>query len=142
QVVLGSNLQSRVRDSLGQSVWATLKMFGPFGAPGDPNPRRNLPGAPALNAWQALPFYVGLLFALWRIRRPSYALILIGLVGLVLPGVFTQHAPHFHRILAATAPTALLCAIGLDQLWQWRPVTNGAHSWSVILWQLHWASLL
>jgi hypothetical protein len=104
--------------SLWANLWATAKMFNPLGNPGDLDPRRNLPGAPALSPWLALPFFVGLLVALGRVRRPTYSLILIGLVGLLLPGVVTEYAPHFHRVLGASAPVALLCGLGLAWLWQ------------------------
>lgn len=106
------------------ALWATAKMFGPFGSPGDLDPRRNIPGAPALNIWQGIPFYLGLLVALWQSRRlwrsegVVMALPLIGLVGLLLPGVISEYAPHFHRILGAAAPVALLCGIGLDAIWR------------------------
>lgn len=104
--------------SFAAMVWATAQMFGPFGAPGDLDPRRNLPGAPALNLWLAIPFYLGLVIALRRSRQPAFSMMLIGLFGLLLPGVFSEYAPHFHRILGAAAPTALLCGLGLD--WFWR----------------------
>ena len=42
----------------------------------------------------------------------------MGLAGLLLPGVFSEHAPHFHRILGVAAPPLLLAGIGLDWLWQ------------------------
>jgi hypothetical protein len=58
----------------------------------------------------------GLLLALWRLRNPAYTTVLVGLVGLLLPGVFSEYAPHYHRILGATAPTALLCGLGLDAM--------------------------
>jgi len=84
------------------NVWATLKMFGPLGEPGDLDPRRNLPGAPAINIWLTIPFYLGLVTALWHLIRsswnPAYAIILLGLIGLVAPGIFSEYAPHFHRI--------------------------------------------
>ncbi|MFZ2359770.1 MAG: hypothetical protein WA040_10550, partial [Anaerolineae bacterium] len=83
---------------LAANIWATLRMFGP-GQTGDLDPRRNLPGAPALNLWQAIPFYLGLGLTLWRIRRPVYALPVVGLAGLLLPGVLSEYAPHFHRVL-------------------------------------------
>lgn len=99
------------------NVWATTQMYNAWGQGGDHDPRRNLPGAPALNGWLALPFYLGLLLALWRRLRLTYLIMLSGLIGLLLPGVFSEYAPHFHRILGAAAPTALLCAVGLDGLW-------------------------
>ncbi len=119
------------------SIWATAKMYGPVGEPGDLDPRRNLPGAPALSFWFALPFFVGLGLALWRFWHATNALILIGLVGLLAPGVVSEYAPHFHRILGAAAPTALLCALGLDWLWRRR-------EWRPIAWRLHvgqWATI-
>ena len=109
------------------NIIATAKMFIPFGETGDLDPRRNLPGAPALNLWLALPFFWGLIVALWRIRNPAYGLIIVGLVGLLLPGVFSEYAPHFHRILGAAAPTALLVGLGLVGLGQM--VGKGFQRW-------------
>ncbi len=126
QIAVVGEGEAAATASVWQTSWATARMFGPFGAPGDLDPRRNLPGAPALNLWLALPFYLGLGLALWRIRRPAYTIILIGLIGLVLPGVFSEYAPHFHRILGAAAPTALLCGLGLDWLWQRRAFFRAA----------------
>ncbi len=100
-----------------QNTWATAKMFWPFGATGDLDPRRNLPGAPALSLWLAVPFWIGLGMAVWRIRQPAYGLLVVGLAGLVLPGLVSEYAPHFHRILGAAAPTALLVALPLAWLW-------------------------
>lgn len=118
QLAIVGETTSPADSSLLHNLWATAAMFGPFGAVGDLDPRRNLPGAAALNAWQALPFYLGLALALWRIRRPAYTIAVAGLVGLLLPGVVSEYAPHFHRVLGAAAPAALLCGIGLDWLGQ------------------------
>jgi hypothetical protein len=117
QIVVGGAGEAAASASLGEMVWATAKMFGPFGAPGDQDPRRNLPGAPALNFWLALPFYLGWVIALFRLRWPAYLILLVSLIGLLLPGVFTEYAPHFHRVVGASAPVALICAVGLDWLW-------------------------
>ena len=118
QLAIVGETGSPADSSVGRNVWATVKMFAPFGATGDLDPRRNLPGAPALNLWQAIPFTIGLAAALLRVRRPAYAIVLLGLAGLLLPGIFSEYAPHFHRVLGAAAPVALLCGIGLDWLWQ------------------------
>ena len=150
QVAVGGDKASAAEDSLGHNVWATAKMFGPFGSPGDGSSRRNLPGAPALNFWLAMPFYLGLGLALWRMRRPGYAIVLIGLAALLLLGVVSNNVPHFHRILGATAPTALLCGVGLDWVWQRRPrsvssdqLSVSRSRWSVVGSQLvGWSSLL
>jgi hypothetical protein len=107
------------------NVRATITMFWPFdwpfGPTGDMDPRRNLPGAPALNLWLALPFWAGLLMALRRLRTPTFWIPLFGLIGLLSVGVVSEYAPHFHRVLGAAAPAALLCAMALDWLWQRRP---------------------
>ena len=118
QLAIVSATGSPADTSVWHNLWATAKLFGPFGSPGDLDPRRNLPGAPALNLWLAIPFYLGVGLAIWRIRRPAYAIILTSLAGLVVLGIFSEYAPHFHRILGAAAPTALLCAVGFDWLWQ------------------------
>ena len=129
--------------SVWRSISRTAQMYGPFGAPGDQNARRNIPGEPVLNWWEAGLFYVGLGIALWRVRRPGYAIILISLLGLLLPGALSQHAPHFHRLLGASAPTALLCALPLDWLWQRRWRMGNSGQLSVISGQLlSWASVL
>lgn len=124
QLVITSTPDAETKESLGQTIWATVNMYNIWGMTGDESVRRNLPGEPVLNLWQALPFYLGLSLALWRSRRPPYAISLIGLVGLLLPGALSAEAPHFHRLLGAAAPTALLCAVGLDALWQWRPLSG------------------
>ena len=132
QLSIVGETTSPADNSVQDAVWATAKMFGPLGAPGDSDPRRNVPGLPALSLWLALPFYLGLLITLRWVVQPAYAIPLIGLVGLLLPGVFSEYAPHFHRILGAAAPTALLCAIGLDWLWQWRPRGLTIVRWTAI----------
>ncbi len=99
------------------NLWSTVRMFSLWGETGDLDPRRNVPGLPVMTPWLTLPFYAGLLAAAWRARRPVYALILLGLVGMALPGVVTEYAPHFHRILGVAAPTALLVGLGASLPW-------------------------
>lgn len=122
QLAIVGETSSGADSSVGAALWATAKMFGPLGTPGDLDPRRNVPGLAALNVWQAMPFYLGLGLALWRLRRPRrrvvYGAVVVGLVGLLLPGVLSEYAPHFHRILGAAGPVALLGGIGLDAIWQ------------------------
>ncbi len=129
QIGVVGQTESPTGGSLGQAVPATLGMFAPFGQVGDMDPRRNLPGAPALNIWQALPFYAGAALALWRIRRPAYSIPLLGLIGLLSVGFFSEYAPHFHRILGAAAPTALLIGLGLDSLAAWVMAESARPAW-------------
>lgn len=118
QLSIVGSTPSPADSGIADSVWATAKMFGPLGTPGDQDPRRNLPGAPALSVWYALPFYGGLLLALYRFYHLPNAILLIGLTGLLAPGMVSEYAPHFHRILGAAAPVALLSALALDWLWR------------------------
>lgn len=94
----------------------TLAMFWPFGQTGDWDPRRNIPGEPVLPLLLAIPFFVGVGAALWNWRRPVGWLPLLGLLSLLLVGFVSEYAPHFHRVLGAAAPTALLIGLGLDAL--------------------------
>jgi hypothetical protein len=87
---------------------------------GDPNPRSNLPGRPALGPFLAILFLFGLGRALVDTLRgmTMAALILIWLGVMVLPTLITEHAPHFGRAIGATPALALLCALGAWSLWQ------------------------
>ena len=140
QLVIVGETGSPADSTFLSNVWATAKMFGPFGTPGDLDPRRNIPGFPAINLWLVIPFYLGLVLSIWRLRMPTYSILLLGLIGLVAPGVFTEYAPHFHRILGAAAPVALLCGVGLDALWTWRP-QQGRQGVQRQAW-LRWASIV
>ncbi len=149
QVTAIENANTDLNVSVWQTSWATVKMYSLWGLTGDLNMRRNLPGAPVMSLWQILPFYLGLGLAVWRVRHPGYTIILISLVGLLLAGALSSHAPHFHRTLGAAAPSALLCAIGLDYLWQWRPklhqrrhLPSLSRWWSVMARQVGWVSIL
>ncbi len=127
-----SGEQTAAPATVWDNVRASALMFVPLGGTGDLDPRRNLPGEAALNWWQFAPFFAGLLLALGRVRSPAYTILLFGLAGLLLPGVFSEYAPHFHRILGAAAPAALLAGLGLDALVrlgaQWAAPSRG-RSW-------------
>ncbi|MCS6825213.1 MAG: hypothetical protein NZ553_01230 [Caldilinea sp.] len=123
QVAVGAG--AATRQGIAENAVAYLLMFVPLVEAGDLDPRRNLPGLAALNLWQAIPFWLGIALALWRIRQPGYRILLLLLAGLLLPGVVSEYAPHYHRVLGAAAPAALLGGVGLDWLWRWGARTNG-----------------
>ncbi len=90
-----------------------LPTLGMFNVRGDPDPRNNLPGMPALDWLMSIPFLIGLGVTLWRWRRPAFGtLLLIGAVMLA-PTLFSEYAPHFRRALGAVPIVALLCGLGL-----------------------------
>ena len=142
-----------VQGGLLHNLWGTAAMFWPVGATGDLDPRRNLPGEPALSIWLAIPFFIGAAIAILRIRRLAFQITLFSLFALLAVGVVSEYAPHFHRVLGATGPTAILCAVGLDAIWQQRPARLPFVRWASILllvlatytsWQqyfVRWASL-
>ena len=160
QVKIGSGIEKNAaKSSLWHNLWVTANVYNIFGDFGDHDPARNISTMPVLNLWLALPFYGGLGLAAWRVRRPGYALILISLLCLLLPGALSQSPTNFRRLLGATAPTALLCAVALDWLWPQRyrmgpmlstatsqsPTRNGRGAWghAQFLWrQFGWVSLL
>jgi len=124
QIAVGGD--AATQQSLGESALAYVLMFVPLTQAGDLDPRRNLPGLAALNLWQAIPFWLGVMLALWRIRQPAYSILLLFLVGMLLPGILSEYAPHYHRVLGAAAPVALLGGVGLDWLWALRGEGRGA----------------
>ncbi|GIK73118.1 MAG: hypothetical protein BroJett021_21060 [Chloroflexota bacterium] len=116
-----------------RNIWKTAAMYNPFGRTGDKPLQRNIPGEPALNFWEAPLFLLGLIVSWKRRRNPAFSLVLLGLVGLALPGLVTGTVPHFHRIIGMAAPTAVLMGVGLDAIWRWRPVRQWSMAWLAIL---------
>ena len=124
QIAVGG--EAATQQSLGESALAYVLMFVPLVQAGDLDPRRNIPGLAALNLWQAIPFWLGVALAFWRIRQPAYSILLLLVTGLLLPGVLSEYAPHYHRVLGAAAPVALLGGVGLDWIWCWWGEGRGA----------------
>ncbi|NJN65253.1 MAG: hypothetical protein HC884_00350 [Chloroflexaceae bacterium] len=93
---------------MAEHAWATLLMVG---WQGDPMGFFNWPGAPALPISVGWLFSVGAVLALWRVREPAMALLLLWWGVLVVPGVLSQDSPHFLRTIGAAPPTMLLWAL-------------------------------
>ncbi len=138
QIALGS-AGAATRQSPLESILAYVAMFSPWVQQGDLDPRRNLPDVAALNLWQALPFWAGVALAAWRVRNPAYSIPLLGVVVLIAPGVFSEYAPHYHRVLGASAPVAMVAAVGLDALWRLWVTRHATHT--RLAW-LGWVSVL
>ncbi|MBV9790778.1 MAG: glycosyltransferase family 39 protein, partial [Chloroflexi bacterium] len=101
---------------VGRQALATLGMFGVRGAA---NGFFNLPLRPVFPGIAVLPFYAGVLVALWRWRSLSHALILLWLGVMLLPTILAADAPHWLRAIGAAPATYLLWGLGFGAIWQW-----------------------
>lgn len=72
------------------------------------------PGIPLLRLLPSIFFALGVAFALWRLRRIQYAILLIWLSGtLIFGSALLVDAPSSHRLLIAAPAVVLLTANGL-----------------------------
>ncbi len=101
--------------ALVDNVTRVLRMFVDQG---DPNPRHNLPGRPALDLVATAGFWTGLGICLIDWRRASHRWLLIWLAAMLAPTVVTTEAPHFLRSVGAIPPVMLLVGVGLWRLTQ------------------------
>ncbi|MBN1640547.1 MAG: glycosyltransferase family 39 protein [Anaerolineae bacterium] len=106
-----------------------LRAFGMFTVIGDPHWRQFVADTPVFELFGAILFYGGILLALRRVRRLSYAFSLIWLPVMLSPAVITEGAPNFLRAIAVLAAVyvfpALAMAWAIDRLrighrrWAW-----------------------
>ena len=96
----------------------SLAILGMAFVGGDFNLRLNFPDRPVLDIFTTLPFLIGLLGALLRLRRPGYAFLLSGLTILLVPSLLSIEAPNYGRSFGAYPFVVLLIALGLDWLSQ------------------------
>jgi len=92
------------------------RMVGGLVWRGDTNLRLNLPGRPALDPLQSVALVAGLWRGLRKPQRSGTIFVVIWLVVMLMPSVFSDVAPHFGRALGATPPLAILVALGLQQI--------------------------
>ena len=91
-----------------------LDVLGLFALSGDQNPLNNLPSRPALDLFLALPFLIGLGFALYRGWELSRMFILVGLGTFLLPTIFSDWAPNYKRAIGVLPFVGLLVALGAE----------------------------
>ncbi len=102
---------------LGDSLRLVVGVF--LGLTGDPASRQNIPFRPPFAPWLAGFFALGLLWALWRLRRrDQVAVTLLAWWGLLcVPAVLAAETnPHSLRLLAALPPALLLAAWPVAEL--------------------------
>jgi uncharacterized membrane protein len=105
-----------------QSTLATvgtnaLKALGLFSFTGDIDPRNNIPGAPALDPLLAVPFYLGVILALWRWKRSVAGVLLLAAAAMLAATTFSQYTPHFRRAIGLTPVIALTSGLALAEIW-------------------------
>jgi len=93
------------------NLWQTLRGLVTHG---DPRWHFNLPGRPVFLPWLAVPLLLGTALCARRWRRPRYALPLLWVLVLVLPGVLTlELQPAGQRIFGVFPALVFLPALGL-----------------------------
>jgi hypothetical protein len=95
-----------------QNSLETLKVFA---FQGDPLIFDNVPGRPIFEPLSAFLFLLGIGIALVRLRQPAYAFALIWLLVALIPGMLSQPAPNFYRIVGAQAVTFAFPALAIVQ---------------------------
>jgi 4-amino-4-deoxy-L-arabinose transferase-like glycosyltransferase len=83
--------------------------------------RWNIPGRPLLDVLTIPLLLLGLVVAVRRWRRSVYLFILLWLIILFLPAVFSYDRvpPMFHRSQGATPAVVMLVAVGAWETWEW-----------------------
>lgn len=122
-----------------EPTWNSVKAtVGMFTQSGDREWRYNPAGRPVFDWVTGAFFYLGLIVALFRLRRPVYSLLLIWLPIMLAPTVFSIGTPSFLRTVGALTPIYLLPAIGADLLYE-RIAQRKAHD---VQYALHIAVVL
>jgi len=91
----------------------TAKSLAMFSLRGDDDPRNNLPGRPALDAFLSVGFLLGITLALLRIEKPEYVFLVLWLGIMLVPTILSDYAPHYKRAIGVTPALAILTANGI-----------------------------
>lgn len=94
----------------------TAATLGAFFVRGDPDDYYNLQGRPIFEPVTGALFAAGLLIALWRIRETRYAYLLMWFFLALAPGLVSQPAPHFYRIIGVQVTAFMLPGIALAEI--------------------------
>jgi 4-amino-4-deoxy-L-arabinose transferase-like glycosyltransferase len=108
--LLGGDLKPALQTSLD-----TLKAFS---FQGDPLIFDNVPGRPIFEPLSAILFLIGVGIALVRFHQPAYAFILIWLLVSLVPGMLSQPAPNFYRIVGAQVVAFAFPALAVVEGWR------------------------
>jgi len=91
-----------------------------FNYQGDRNGRHNLPGTPMLDPITGVLMVLGAGLCLWRIRQPGSFLLLVWLLLMLAPGIFSLdfESPQSLRAIGSLPAAYLLAAVPIHGLWQ------------------------
>ena len=137
-------LQSRVQELGGpltalrsgdlQPVFvATIQTLGIFSFTGPPRWTYTVEGLSLFNWLTAVFFYIGLFIAIWRIRLPQYALVLIWLAVGLIPSAITPEFPSIIRIIGSLPIIYLLPAIAIVAIGEKLPIKQKTELSSAII---------
>ncbi len=93
-----------------------VRYAGMWHVAGDQNARHYAPGRPMLDPVSGVLMLLGLGICLVERRAGIRALLVLWLGLGIVPGIFSDAAPHAMRSIGAYAPTCALVAMGLDAL--------------------------
>lgn len=119
-----------------------LRSLGGFFIEGDARWHFNLPLRPIFTPAVAPFFVLGAGLALWRWRRPEYALLILWTLGMMTPAILTDDGmPQGQRMFGITPAIFGLAALGLDAAWGWASL-RFARARRTRLWQAMGYALL
>jgi hypothetical protein len=100
------------------AINTTLTTLSAFFFRGDPDDYYNLQGRPVFEPVTGALFVIGVLMALWRTLRSQtrYAYLLMWFLLALAPGMVSEPAPHFYRIIGAQMAAFAFPAITLEEI--------------------------
>jgi hypothetical protein len=98
---------------------SSLMTLGGFVWRGDPLIFDNVPDRPVFEPLGAGLFLLGIGIAVVRFRQPAYAFVLIWWLVSLLPGMLSQPAPNFYRIVGAQVVTFIFPAVAVVEGWRY-----------------------
>lgn len=90
-------------------------------------------GRPVFDWLMAGPFLAGLVWCLWRWRRPAAAFLLLWQLVMLGPTILAEDAPHFLRAVGVLPGAVFFPAIGLALLWDWQRLSVPIRRAAVLL---------
>lgn len=123
------------------NLWSTLwrhvgRSLGLFLWKGDTILRHNPAGRPVFDAFMILPFLVGLVWCLRRLRRPAVLALCAWLLIMLGPTILAEDAPHFLRAAGVLPAATVLPALGLSKIWEWPKLSDALRQGAVITFAL------